>query len=72
MAAYPVPGPLDVVGHDGPGCLSEDLGYAVEMALEKANTEKCREHALGFSWAHCAELFVSYLAPIMPGDGGAT
>ena len=72
VAAYPVPGPLDVVGHDGPGCLSEDLGYAVEMALEKANPEKCREHALGFSWAHCAELFVSYLAPIMPGDGGAT
>lgn len=68
VAAYPVPGPLDVVGHDGPGCLSEDLGYAVEVALRTASPAKCREHALGFSWSRCAELFVSYLAPINPGD----
>jgi len=66
VAAYPVPGPLDVVGHDGPGCLSEDLGYAVEMALETADPEKCREHALRYSWARCVDLFMSYLAPISP------
>lgn len=68
VAAYPVPGPLDVVGHDGPGCLSEDLGYAVEIALGTASPAKCRKHALGFSWSRCAEFFVSYLAPINPGD----
>lgn len=68
VAAYPVPGPLDVVGHDGPGCLSEDLGYAVEIALGTASPAKCRKHALGFSWSRCTEFFVSYLAPINPGD----
>lgn len=64
VAAYPVPGPLDVVGHEGPGCLSEDLGYAVEIALKTSDPAHCRRHALGFSWARCVELFVSYLAPI--------
>ncbi|MBO6783187.1 MAG: glycosyltransferase family 1 protein [Alphaproteobacteria bacterium] len=63
VAAYPVPGPLDVVGRDGPGCLNEDLAYAVETALATADAEHCRRHALGYSWARCAEMFVGYLAP---------
>jgi hypothetical protein len=34
------------------------------MALESADPRHCREHALGFSWDRCVEMFVSYLAPI--------
>lgn len=68
VAAYPVPGPLDVVGRDGPGWLSDDLEYAVQMALETSDPQHCREHALGFSWERCVEMFVSYLAPIKRND----
>jgi glycosyltransferase involved in cell wall biosynthesis len=64
VAAFPVPGPLDVVGHDGPGCLDADLGHAVTRALATSDPERCRTHALGFSWERCVELFVSYLAPV--------
>ena len=33
VAAYPVPGPLDVVDHSGAGCLDWDLAAAVRGAL---------------------------------------
>ena len=64
VAAYPVPGPLDVVGLNGPGCLDEDLARAVKTAMERAAPEACRTHALGYSWQSCVDLFVSHLAPI--------
>lgn len=65
VAAYPVPGPLDVVGLDGPGCLHQDLSVAVATALE-ADRTRCRPHALGFSWDACTDIFLSHLAPIRP------
>jgi glycosyltransferase involved in cell wall biosynthesis len=57
VAAYPVPGPLDVIGASGPGCLAEDLGHAARAALA-IRPERCRAHALGFSWAASARQFV--------------
>lgn len=64
VAAYPVPGPLDVVGINGPGCLDEDLAHAVTHAAERGTPEACRTHALGYSWENCVDLFVSHLARI--------
>ena len=64
VAAYPVPGPLDVVGINGPGCLDEDLALAVTHAVERGAPEACRTHALGYSWENCVDLFVSHLARI--------
>ena len=49
VAAYPVPGPLDVVNQSGAGVLDEDLGAAVERALA-IPAETCRAHALKYSW----------------------
>jgi glycosyltransferase involved in cell wall biosynthesis len=63
VAAFPVPGPLDVIGSSPAGVLDEDLGRACRAALEIPSAA-CREHALRHSWARCAELFASYLAPI--------
>ncbi|ANK80608.1 MAG: alpha-mannosyltransferase [Rhizobiales bacterium NRL2] len=63
VAAYPVPGPLDVIGADGPGVLDEDLGQAALAAL-KVDAARCRGHAMRFSWAACARLFLDNLAPI--------
>ena len=60
VAAYPVPGPLDVIGDSGTGVLDEDLGRAARAALD-VSRERCREHALKFSWAACARQFVECL-----------
>jgi glycosyltransferase involved in cell wall biosynthesis len=63
VAAYPVAGPLDVLGGSSAGCLSEDLGWAIEQALAIPR-EACRSHALRFTWARSAEQFVANLQPI--------
>ena len=63
VAAYPVPGPLDVIGDADVGCLSEDLEEAMRSAVTR-DRSACRTFALGFSWERCADLFVANLAPI--------
>ncbi len=62
VAAYPVTGPLDVVGDSGAGVLDEDLAKAAVAALEIDRT-KVRAYAELFSWRACAEQFLGYLAP---------
>jgi glycosyltransferase involved in cell wall biosynthesis len=63
VAAYPVPGPLDIVDGIGVGALSEDLGAAVASALALPR-EACRAHALNYSWTACAGMFVANLHPL--------
>lgn len=63
VAAYPVPGPLDVITDPSVGCLNESLEDAARTALTH-DRGHCRDFALGFSWERCAELFLSYLEPI--------
>ncbi|MDH3739869.1 MAG: glycosyltransferase, partial [Alphaproteobacteria bacterium] len=63
VAAFPVPGPLDVVGDSPAGCLDADLSTAIAQALT-IDRALCRQHALEFSWDRCADLFESYLEPI--------
>lgn len=62
VAAYPVPGPRDVIADAPVGCLDEDLGRAVAEA-GKIPRSRCRDFALGFSWAACAARFRALLAP---------
>lgn len=69
VAAFPVPGPRDVLGDAPVGVLSEDLGAACRQALT-LDREACRRHAERFSWARCAELFLGYLAPVPPAARG--
>ena len=49
VAAYPVQGPLDVIGDSAAGALDEDLAVAIERALHIA-PETCRARALEHSW----------------------
>lgn len=56
VAAYPVAGPLDVIGNSGTGCLNEDLSIAICVALG-ISPESCRQHAMHFSWRVCAKMF---------------
>lgn len=63
VAAYPVPGPLDVVGPGGPGVLDTNLRRACLAALE-IDPAVCRAHALTFSWRAAAEQFLANLRPV--------
>ena len=63
VAAYPVPGPLDVIGTSGCGALDDDLARAVERALQ-IPSERCRAYARGFAWRRCAEQFLANLRPV--------
>jgi glycosyltransferase involved in cell wall biosynthesis len=60
VAAFPVPGPLDIIGESGAGCLDEDLARAALAALD-IPPERCRDHALSFSWTECARQFIGNL-----------
>jgi 1,2-diacylglycerol 3-alpha-glucosyltransferase/glucuronosyltransferase len=63
VAAFPVPGPLDVIGDSGAGVLDEELGRAIAGAL-RIDPARCREHAGRFSWLVCAERLLGQLVPI--------
>jgi glycosyltransferase involved in cell wall biosynthesis len=65
VAAFPVPGPLDVVGDAPVGVLNEDLATAARQALE-VSPEACRAHALSFSWQACTQQFIDNLSPFDP------
>jgi len=62
VAAYPVTGPLEVIGDFGVGCLDEDLGRAITGAL-KMDPAACRAHALRYTWADATQQFLSHLQP---------
>ena len=57
VAAYPVPGPADVVGGTGVGVLDEDLRIAALAAL-RIPRDKCRDFALARSWEGSARQFL--------------
>ncbi len=62
VAAFPVPGPLDVINGSAVGFLDEDLAGAARRALGVA-PEACRDYALQFSWQRSSEQFLSNLQP---------
>jgi len=62
VAAFPVPGPLDVIGQASVGCLDEDLGKAVQGALT-IPPGNCRAFALGYSWRASALQFADIAIP---------
>ena len=65
VAAYPVPGPLDVIGVSPAGVLDEDLAVAAKKALG-IPPDICRAHALSFSWQACTQQFLDNLSPFDP------
>lgn len=63
VAAFPVPGPLDVVGTTGPGVLDTDLRKACLAALA-IDRDRCVAHARRFSWRACAEIALAEFIPV--------
>jgi len=68
VAAYPVDGPLEVLGRRDAqgrsvgGAMDTDLQQACFAALAVPRHE-ARERALDFSWAHATEVFAVHLVP---------
>jgi len=75
VAAFPVEGPLEVVGSPPcGGALHHDLASAWYQALAVPRHE-ARVRAQAFSWAHASQLFVRHLVPSRQGtalDNGFT
>ena len=71
VAALPVTGPIDVVGHGVTGILDEDLRRACLEAL-KLDRSRCRAHAEGWSWARSTREFVANLTPRPGSEAEAT
>src|SRR5271165_3734759 len=60
VAAYPVPGPSDVIGKNPVGVLHEDLRTACLGALQ-ISRDACRAFALTRSWENSAREFVGHV-----------
>lgn len=72
VAAYPVPGPIDIIADTGAGVLSENLEEAARQALSIPR-EKCRALAEQYSWESCTSQFRANLvglrrAPMIEGE----
>jgi glycosyltransferase involved in cell wall biosynthesis len=65
VAAYPVPGPQDVIGDNPVGVLDGDLKAACLKALT-ISRKACREFALTRSWDKSAEQFLSHCRTCVP------
>ncbi len=63
VAAFPVTGPLDVIGDAPVGALDADLRAACLRALS-ADRALCRVHAEQYSWEACARRFRDSLVPV--------
>lgn len=77
VAAFPVPGPIDVLEPGVTGVLNEDLAAAIQGALS-LNRQVCAERAKAFTWEAATEQFLDGLAPIpanaraaLPASGSA-
>ena len=67
IAAYPVTGPLDVVGANPIGALNEDLRAACLAALNVSRSA-CRDFALGYSWENSARQFLEHMNKVANQD----
>lgn len=60
VAAYPVPGPIDVIGDSGGGVMHTDLRLACLRALELPR-DRVRQRAEQFSWAAATDQMLGAL-----------
>ena len=63
VAAFPVPGPLDVIERGVTGILDNDLSAAIAAAL-RLDRRVCVQRAAAFSWHAATMQFLAGLAPI--------
>ena len=67
VAAYPVPGPLDVLSPQS-GAMDQVLEHAIARALRLGRAD-CLAHGRSFSWQASADQFLDALVPLGPSPG---
>lgn len=75
VAAFPVDGPLEVLGQGGATARGGASGGVLDGDLQRAwfrglgvPRHEARARALAFSWAHATRLFVANLVPARPAE----
>ncbi len=68
VAAYPVPGPQDIVTDPRWGALDEDLARAVRRALERGDRAACATEGRRYTWPACTQQFLAALVPVRDGQ----
>jgi hypothetical protein len=63
VAAYPAPGPVDILTNPRAGVLHHDLGQAIAGALSQGEAGECVALARSYSWERCTEQFRHNLVP---------
>jgi glycosyltransferase involved in cell wall biosynthesis len=66
VAAFPAPGPIDIIPNSGAGVLADSVTSGLKEACLKAlevDRERTRAYATQFSWRACAEEFQRLLQP---------
>ncbi len=78
VAAYPVDGPLEVLGHTDAGNSGASLGGVMHEDLQQAcyaalalPRYQARSRALEFNWAQAAQLFLGHVVPVRQGPACA-
>ena len=64
VAAYPVPGPLDII-EESVGALSDNLARAIDAA-RYCDRSDCARFGAKYSWEAASEQFLSGLATFNP------
>src|SRR5262249_1672079 len=71
VAAFPVTGPMDVIGSHPIGALNEDLRAACLAALKLSRTA-CPIFALQYWWKNSARQFIGHLRDVTTGRNAQT
>jgi glycosyltransferase involved in cell wall biosynthesis len=58
VAAYPAPGPIDIIGQSSAGVIGPDL-RANALAALQLDRRVCRTHALSFTWKAATDQFIA-------------
>jgi glycosyltransferase involved in cell wall biosynthesis len=69
VAAYPAPGPIDIITDPNTGALDNDLGKAIELALQRGQRDACLALARQYTWERCTRQFLDGLTPLHPPQG---
>ncbi|MBY0524978.1 MAG: glycosyltransferase family 1 protein [Gemmataceae bacterium] len=64
VAAYPVPGPSDILEPPQTGALHEDLSIAVELALRFGDAQACAALARRYDWGRTTRQFAGNLVAV--------
>ncbi len=60
VAAFPVPGPLDIIGGTKIDVLDWDLKKSIKKAL-KVDKKDCINLAQKYTWENCAKIFTKQM-----------